>query len=600
LPKKAGYEFLGYFTKEGDDYKKQILRSDGKLVEGITSTEFDTDTVLYAKWEAKVFKLTLNDSPGTGGSGEIYIKYGDAFYYDAECKNPIAYTDTLKIPTNPGYKFCGYYTQGEQGFQVITEKGTLGYGFTLYDFTSDMTLDASWQNGIYTLELNSDGAEDPGQLAFYEKRTVGFFHNIECSTPFDGITLPKKAGYEFLGYFTKEGDDYKKQILRSDGKLVEGITSTEFDTDTVLYAKWEAKIFKITLDDNPGTGGSGQFYEKYGIGFYYDAECNNPIKDTDALNIPTNPGYKFCGYYTVEEGELTAQIINEKGTLNYGLSYYTCTEDITLKAFWQEGVYTLELNSNGADYQGQLAFYEKRTVGFFHNIECTTQFDHITLPKKTGYDFEGYFTKEGDDFDKQILNSDGTLAEEISSTEFDSDTMLYAKWKLHYYNIKVNSLGQGKTFVDKDSAVMGDKITLTIIPESNNQLDKIETISPKDLQIDKNYSFIMPAGDVEINVYFKQITSPDVDPHDDPSHGGNNDTNNYINNGNNDNNANNDDPNNINSDNSSTNLANDNSQNDAPSGGFDLSGIIICIIILSVGALVVSARYLLKHQKNNT
>ncbi|MDO5328630.1 MAG: hypothetical protein Q4E88_00785, partial [Coriobacteriia bacterium] len=281
IPEKSEYNFDGYYTKDETGFVEQIIGPDGKFVTGIAPNYFKSNTTLYAKWEPKVFKLTLNDSPGTGGSGEIYIKYGDAFYYDAECKNPIAYTDTLKIPTNPGYKFCGYYTQGEQGFQVITEKGTLGYGFTLYDFTSDMTLDASWQNGIYTLELNSDGAEDPGQLAFYEKRTVGFFHNIECSTPFDGITLPKKAGYEFLGYFTKEGDDYKKQILASNGKLIEGISPSEFDTDTVLYAKWEAKVFKLTLNDDPGEGGTGEIYIKYGDAFYYDAECKNPIAYTD-------------------------------------------------------------------------------------------------------------------------------------------------------------------------------------------------------------------------------------------------------------------------------------------------------------------------------
>ncbi|MDO5328631.1 MAG: InlB B-repeat-containing protein [Coriobacteriia bacterium] len=588
LPVKTGYEFKGYFENK-DSEDKLIIGADGKLVIGIDAKYFTSHTTLVAKWTPKVFKITLDDSPGEGGSEQFYEKFEDGFYSDEKCEDEII--NPLKIPTREGYDFCGYYTS-DGNAQIVNEEGELNSGIPYTYFTEDTVLKASWEH-VYKITLDNQGADPThqGTSVFYEKYDIGFFHNIECTTLFEKINLPVKTGYEFEGYFNTNN----KLIVGTDGKLVSGIDAKYFTSHTTLVAKWTPKVFKITLDDSPGEGGSKQFYEKYGIGFYYDAECNNPIKDTDALNIPTNPGYKFCGYYTVEEGELTAQIINEKGTLNYGLSYYTCTEDITLKAFWQEGVYTLELNSNGADYQGQLAFYEKRTVGFFHNIECTTQFDHITLPKKTGYDFEGYFTKEGDDFDKQILNSDGTLAEEISSTEFDSDTMLYAKWKLHYYNIKVNSLGQGKTFVDKDSAVMGDKITLTIIPESNNQLDKIETISPKDLQIDKNYSFIMPAGDVEINVYFKQITSPDVDPHDDPSHGGNNDTNNYINNGNNDNNANND--NSDNNDNSSTNLANDNSQNDAPNGGFDLLGIIICIIILSVGVLALSGRYLLKHRK---
>lgn len=76
-------------------------------------------------------------------------------------------------------------------------------------------------------------------------------------------------------------------------------------------------------------------------------------------------------------------------------------------------------------------------------------------------------------------------------------------------NVIVKDLDNGKISVD--TAVAGEKVTLTVTPDKGYELKSITaTANGKKIELTKNadgtYSFVMPNGDVEISAEFTEIT----------------------------------------------------------------------------------------------
>jgi len=90
-------------------------------------------------------------------------------------------------------------------------------------------------------------------------------------------------------------------------------------------ATCEPVTVKITLDDNGGTGGSGEIYAKYNHGWYSDLAAGTPIAK---ITLPTRPNYDFAGYKTTDGVE----IINADGT--FAVMPPKFTVDTTLTAVW--------------------------------------------------------------------------------------------------------------------------------------------------------------------------------------------------------------------------------------------------------------------------
>ena len=134
---KAGYDFAGWFDKDGEEVTAIAKGSTGNIE-------------LTAKWNGPI---------------EYTIAYNNV--EDATNENPVAYTVesgdiTLSAPTKDGYTFEGWYGNDEFNGDAITgiAKGTTG----------DTTLFAKWNGPIeYTIAYNNvEGAtnENPEVIRF--------------------------------------------------------------------------------------------------------------------------------------------------------------------------------------------------------------------------------------------------------------------------------------------------------------------------------------------------------------------------------------------------------------------------------------------------
>ena len=149
-PTRAGYKFMGWY--------KQGSSTAWNFGDKVTA-----DITLVATWEAIEYNVTFDSA---GGSAVAAAKTSGKVTKPAD-------------PTRAGYKFLGWYKQGNSAAWNFDDK-----------VTADITLVASWEIIEYTVTFDPKNSEDTFTLT-----TSG--HKV--STPQD----PVKEGYRFLGWRIK-------------------------------------------------------------------------------------------------------------------------------------------------------------------------------------------------------------------------------------------------------------------------------------------------------------------------------------------------------------------------------------------------------------
>ena len=249
---KLGYDFMGWY--HGDT---KVYDTDGKVVQNVwvDGQQMDQNQLfkwidpkrkdnkdaasngitLTARWNPKIYGINLDDNGGSGGSGIVYEKYQNGFYFDYKCTSK---TSKVKVPSRTGYTFTGYWYGAEQ---IIDEYGNIKA--TSSRFTENVTAYAGWSAKVFKITLDNQGADKrSGTSAIYERYADGFFLEKECVNRIGAITTPQMTGYSFYGYYTDryyidaDWSDGSKQIINENGVI--GVSSTRFTSDTTIYAYW--------------------------------------------------------------------------------------------------------------------------------------------------------------------------------------------------------------------------------------------------------------------------------------------------------------------------------------------------------------------------
>ena len=409
-PTEKGYTFGGW-------YKSTTASSSDKW-------NFDNDTVgaegftLYAKWIPNEYTVIF-DNQGHG---------------TAPAPVDAAYGTTIAEPTAPtetGYTFNGWFEDPD--------------GFNEWDFDSsvipaeNVTLYANWSVNQYKVEFDANGL---GYDDFAAKaETLGgrmnspFTQRVDYGTLItepdfdpvtDGIQKPTEPGYDFLGWYKDE----------------EGTSPWNFDSkkmpaeNITIYGLWEAKDYKVSFDDNGGTGGSQG--RELTVTF-----ATSP----QAVTVPTRDGYTFMGYYASEDNGLTFK----KQYYSYDgkpVGTWDIPSDTTLYAKWQDG----EAN----------VFFDMKGHG-----------DEAVAPRILA---EGSLIAEPEKpfEDKSIYVFDGWYTDDTFETKwnFATDTVpsggitLYAKWKSDYADVTFNNNGVGVT-PDNMMVKIGDTVLFEGAPVSS-------------------------------------------------------------------------------------------------------------------------------------
>ena len=351
----------------------------GGTISGNVLTMPAGDVTLSAYWTVNTYTVTLdNQGATTAGTTSVPATY------DAAMPN-------ITVPKRTGYTFGGYYTEINGGGTKYYNAN--GSSANNWNIASDATLYAYWTANTYTVTLDDSDATTHG--------TVSVPATYGAAMP--NITAPKRTGYTFGGYYTEINGGGSK-YYNADGTSAH---NWDIASDATLYAYWTANTYTVTLYNQGAI-----FAGTTSVTATYDAAMPD-------ITVPTEPGYNFNGYYTAANGG-GIKYYNANGT---SAKNWNIASDATLYAYWTLSTYTVTLDNQGATTAGTTSVI----APYAHAMPS------ITVPTRTGYIFEGYYTAVNGGGTK-YYNANG---KSVNNWDITSDATLYAYW------IAVSLSGQG-------------------------------------------------------------------------------------------------------------------------------------------------------------
>lgn len=264
------------------------------------------------------------------------------------------------------------YNDSQSVIDLITGPGTVD----LY---------AQWYPNVYTIRFDPRG----GKCSKTEKE-------VTYDETYGSLPTPSRTHYEFKGWFTDP----------EDGSQVTAGDTVRILTDQNLYAHWEPETYTVRFDSNGGTEPSPirqevTYGEPYGT-----------------LPSVTREHYAFLGWYTALSN----------GDKIVAADKVTIGKDHTLYALWEGDAVNITFNVNkpsaaSGDVQIDVT---KKTVHY------GGVYGEIPRPVLTGYRFDGWYTKPGNDGSRVIYST------EVTET---TDQTLYAHWTLITYVISFKPNG---------------------------------------------------------------------------------------------------------------------------------------------------------------
>lgn len=379
----------------------------------------------------------------------------------------------------PGYDFTGWntnpdgsgdpYSPGQSVSDLIKVNGAA------------VMLYAQWKPAIFKITLDHQSGTSPTK-AIYQKYTVGYFgeNDPEASGErIDKVTVPKRLGYDFNGYFTKKNGG-GKEIINEKGKIT--APNTQFTANATVYAYWTQQVYTMELDSSmEGTEaekkGTGVLYEWFSNGFYKkykdkkvseelkDKTIETPLmrKDDGEIEKLTDGKVKkrryfFDGYFDKSKKIINGEGDNSEGRAGYvliGPDYYTddntTDRKVTLKASYipQRILY---YHPNFSDKMQDIGMTEEMILVPEHIWKKPSEEATLAGPgddakiKDEGYaklcQFKGWNTKP---------DGTGEWVTDLKVRDDTKDLALYAQWEIKFHLAYIgNSQTRGIDFMDNN------------------------------------------------------------------------------------------------------------------------------------------------------
>ena len=321
------------------------------------------------------------------------------------------------------------------------------------------SLTAQWTPMTYTVMLETNG----GTIAD-GKDVISYTYGVGATLPTENDIT--REGYTFEGWYADSSFS---------GAPVTEISSTDIGNKE-FYAKWIANIYAVTLNTNGGTIASGKDITSYTYG--------------DGATLPTandmtREGYTFEGWYadsSFSGAPVTEISSTDMGNKEFYAKWTRNTTPITPGDTVNYIVEHYKAGNNG--YTLEETEYLGGKIG-----------EDVTAEPKiyTGYTYNP---------DAVGSVSMGTL-KKISSAADIVTLKLY--YDLTVYTVTVENDGNGSASAVPVSATMGEKITLTVTPNSGYRFKEWQIVSGNVTISDD--TFTMPAGNVTVKALFERKSS---------------------------------------------------------------------------------------------
>ncbi len=331
------------------------------------------------------------------GSGDWGTKRSDASWSTgSSCTYNTVISGKVTVSyssLNSGWQFDGWYIGG-------TRKSTSS-SYSFYQ-TSATEVEARFSK-LYTVTYNANGSTGG---------SVPASSNHASSTT---VTVASNSGSLAKTNYTFGG--WNKNNDASGTNYAAGSGTFTISGNTTLYAKWTQGT---TLNANGGSSNTT-----------YTVAWN--AKTISVASVPTRTGYTLTGYSA--GGNIIADADKKlKASTSYTNSskQWTNTGSApTMQAEWQAKTYSITLDREGATTGST-------SVTMTYN---SSSHSAITLPTKTGYDFEGYWTGDNGT-GSMVMDASGVLQADVTGYTGDggiwtkdATCTLYAQWTPKQYTV---------------------------------------------------------------------------------------------------------------------------------------------------------------------
>lgn len=256
-------------------------------------------------------------------------------------------------------------SEGNVQFKPAMDGGTVTITFN--STTSKISIVC--QAPVITFDKEEGSGGTDSQNTYYNEAT-------------SNITAPTRTGYTFGGYYT--GDDGTgTQVITNTGAWKKNISNYTDNSSTAkwivranhtLHAKWTAKTYSITLDDNGDYQGNGSATATYGS------------TALDVSDHASRTSWNLTGYWTAS-GSGGSQVSDASGNLIASVDGYTDSNgkwikdaDCSLYAHWsQTNSLTVSAGTHVTTVSGSTS---PVTLGNSYSISATAF--------ATGYEFNNW------------------------------------------------------------------------------------------------------------------------------------------------------------------------------------------------------------------
>lgn len=367
IPIKAGYRFMGWAE---DEQAEEAYYHPGEAY------LFNADVTFYAVWdkdEPKMFTITYD----ANGGDQTSAPQSQSAFWGETVKLP------MDVPVRENHIFMGWalakdaaQDEYQPGDELICK--------------GNVTLYALWSRDafkIYTVSYDANGGYEDSvpaaESAFKGERITLSEH------------IPTRLYHHFKGWALDP--DAKEASLQPGARFVS-------ESDTTLYAVWEASIYKLTYNAN---GGSGAPEEQTGF-------VGENV--TLSMEIPVRNHCTFLGWAKNPNAPEAEEPFEPGKTV-------AINGHVTLYAVWDESKatpYTVTYHGNGSDVSGS-------DVSNVPAVQTVFEGDDVTIPDqrpaRDKYVFMGW-----------------ALSQEAETAQFDmgetfictGNLDLYAVWSPDY------------------------------------------------------------------------------------------------------------------------------------------------------------------------
>lgn len=223
----------------------------------------------------------------------------------------------------------------------------------------------------------------------------------------------RRTGYRFLGW--SENASSTAATYQDEATVLFETTISNYK-DKKLYAVWE-KSLTVTYDAGGGEA-SGTPVDSY-------ANANGVVALASSYGL-SKANCRFLGW-VLDKRAVSDGIEYPAGHLFSGDTQVTITSDVTATAQWKGNESIVTLNQGGGT-----GGTSRITAEYAAPMPTTTNGEPVTMPTRTGYAFDGYYSSANGGGTK-YYNADGTSAGNWDRT---GNPMLYANWIANTYVVQ--------------------------------------------------------------------------------------------------------------------------------------------------------------------